>query len=282
MKILLIVNEQNVRYFVLSEKIINIIGNRAEVYVEEKSKNDKLASSTYIDESEYCKMDIFLVLGGDGTFLSIAETASKLNIPVIGVNLGRLGFLSEIEKENLSADIDKLLSGDFAVQERMMLSAQIDGHEPISALNDIIVARGNSLLKILEFDVYIDDEFVDHFKADGLIVSTPTGSTAYSLSAGGPVAPPDMQMIITTPVCPHSIHIRPVIASGDTVVKVMLKDAEGNEGMLNVDGQNVTPLKAGDEVVFRRSEKTAKLIFLEEKNFYDILRYKLSGEKGER
>lgn len=275
MKILLIVNEQKDRDFVLAEKIINIIGNRAEVYVEEKSKNDKLASSTYIDESEYCKMDIFLVLGGDGTFLSIAETASKLNIPVIGVNLGRLGFLSEIEKENLSADIDKLLSGDFAVQERMMLSAQIDGHEPISALNDIIVARGNSLLKILEFDVYIDDEFVDHFKADGLIVSTPTGSTAYSLSAGGPIVDPSMDILIITPVCPHKMYSRTIIVSRDKKVTVKNCSSDDTATIVASDSKIVCEIPKGEKVVIGASNESFKLIKLHGFKFFSVLHNKL-------
>ena len=147
------------------------------------------------------------------------------------------------------------------------------------ALNDGVISRCERIISISES---FNGKLVYSFTGDGIIVSTPTGSTAYSLSAGGPVAPPDMQMIITTPVCPHSIHIRPVIASGDTEVKIKLSDFENNAGMLNVDGQNITPLKGGDSVVFSRSENTAKLIFLEEKNFYDVLRFKLSGEKGER
>ena len=147
------------------------------------------------------------------------------------------------------------------------------------ALNDGVISRCERIISISES---FNDKLVYSFTGDGIIVATPTGSTAYSLSAGGPVAPPDMHMIITTPVCPHSIHIRPVIASGDTEVKIKLSETEKNAGMLNVDGQNITTLEGGDEVIFRKSSETAKLIFLEEKNFYDVLRYKLSGEKGER
>lgn len=227
------------------------------------------------------KFDAALVLGGDGTMLRAVKALG--DIPVMGINFGTLGYMTTYEKEEALDAVSGVISGDYNIEERMMLSVLvIRGGEIISestALNDGVITRCERILSISES---FNDKLVYTFSGDGIIVATPTGSTAYSLSAGGPVAPPDMQMIITTPVCPHSIHIRPVIASGDTVVKVMLKDAEGNEGMLNVDGQNVTPLKAGDEVVFRRSEKTAKLIFLEEKNFYDILRYKLSGEKGER
>lgn len=227
------------------------------------------------------KFDAALVLGGDGTMLRAVKAFG--DVPVLGINFGTVGYMASVEKESAIAAVRKLLSGKYMVEERMMLSVKVkrDGRviSESNALNDGVITRSERILSLSE---KFNERLIYSFSGDGIIVATPTGSTAYSLSAGGPVAPPDMQMIITTPVCPHSIHIRPVIASGDTVVKIKLSDIMGNSGMLNVDGQNVTPLICGDEVVFERSCKTAKLIFLEEKNFYDILRYKLSGEKGER
>lgn len=227
------------------------------------------------------KIDAALVLGGDGTMLRAVKAFG--DVPVLGINFGTLGYMASVEKENATEAVRKLLSGKYMVEERMMLSVTVERNGvkicESTALNDGVITRSERILSLGES---FNEKLVYSFSGDGIIVATPTGSTAYSLSAGGPVAPPDMQMIITTPVCPHSIHIRPVIASGDTVVKVKLSDMAENSGMLNVDGQNVTPLYSGDEVIFARADKTAKLIFLEEKNFYDILRYKLSGEKGER
>ena len=227
---------------------------------------------TYIKEEQYGEMDIFLVLGGDGTFLSISGIASKLGIPVIGVNLGRLGFLSEIEKENLKEDIDKLLAEDFKIQERMMLSAELNDGVSATALNDIIVARENSLLKILEFDVYIDDEFLDHFKADGIIVSTPTGSTAYSLSAGGPIVDPSMDIMIITPICPHKMYSRTIIVSKDKKVTVKNCSSDDSVAIVAADSQIKGEISQGESVV---SKNNFKLIKLHGFRFFSVLHNKL-------
>lgn len=275
MKILLIANEQKDKDFLLANEIVGLIAGRAELFAEEKIKNDKLQNVVYIPEEKYSDMDVFLVLGGDGTFLSVSKIASKLHMPVVGVNLGRLGFLSEIEKENLKDDIDKLLKEDFKVQERMMLSANMDDADDIRALNDIIVARGNSLLKILEFDVYLDDEFVDHFKADGIIISTPTGSTAYSLSAGGPIVDPSMDIMIITPICPHKMYSRTIIVSKDKKVTVKNCSSDGTTAIVAADSQIVGEISNGETVVISEAPDRFKLISLHGFKFFSVLHNKL-------
>ncbi len=275
MKILLIANEQKDKNFLLANEIVKIIDNRAEVFAEKKIENNLLKGVTYIAEEEYEKIDVFLVLGGDGTLLSISKTASKLQKPVVGVNLGRLGFLSEIEKENIREDINKLLSEEFNVQERMMLAADMSGESDICALNDIIVARGNSLLKILEFDVYLDDEFVDHFKADGIIVSTPTGSTAYSLSAGGPIVDPSMDIMIITPICPHKMYSRTIIVSKDKKVTVRNCSSDGTTAIVASDSQIVGEIANGEKVVIGAAKNNFKLISLHGFKFFSVLHNKL-------
>lgn len=275
MKILLIANEQKDKDFVLANEIVRIIDDRAKVYAEEKIKTDKLRNVTYISEDRYSQMDMFLVLGGDGTLLSVSKTASYLKIPVIGVNLGRLGFLSEIEKENLKADIDKLLAKDFDIQERMMVSAELHDTSDICALNDIIVARGNSLLKILEFDVYLDDEFLDHFKADGIIISTPTGSTAYSLSAGGPIVDPSMDIIIITPICPHKMYSRTIIVSKDKKITVKNCSSDGTTAIVAADSQIMGEISNGEKVVIGEAQNKFKLINLHGFKFFSVLHNKL-------
>ncbi len=275
MKILLITNEHKDKDFLLANEIVELIGNRAQVFAEEKIKNSKLSNVSYIAEEHYGEMDIFLVLGGDGTFLSVAGSAAKLGIPVIGVNLGRVGFLSEIEKENLREDINKLLAEDFKIQERMMLSVEINGNEISTALNDIIVARENSLLKILEFDVYIDDEFVDHFKADGIIVSTPTGSTAYSLSAGGPIVDPSMDIVVITPICPHKMYSRTIIVSKDKKVTVKNRSSDDSSAIVAADSRIVGELQKDMSVTVKVSNDYFKLIKLHGYEFFSVLHNKL-------
>ena len=275
MNILLIANEQKDKNFALANEIVNLIGKRANLYAENSLENKGILGVTYISCEEYDKMDVFLVLGGDGTLLSISKTASKLNIPVIGVNLGRLGFLSEIEKDNLKEDIDKLVSGDFKIQERMMLSANLEDKDAVCALNDIIITRENSLLKILEFDVYLDDEFVDHFMADGIIISTPTGSTAYSLSAGGPIADPSMNIMIITPICPHKMYSRTIIVSNDKKVIIKNRSTDGSNAVIAADSQMIGEISTGEAVTISAAKNRFKLIKLHGFKFFSLLHDKL-------
>ncbi len=271
MNILLVTNEQKDKDFVLTNKIIDLIAGRASVYTEDAS----VLNASHLSEENYAKMDIFLVLGGDGTLLSISRLAAKLNIPVIGVNLGRLGFLSEIEKENLEEDIEKLLSGEFKIQERMMLSAEVNGDDNTCALNDVIITRKNSLLKILEFDVYLDDEFVDHFMADGIIISTPTGSTAYSLSAGGPVADPSMNIMIITPICPHKMYSRTIIVPYDKKITIKNRSTDKSKAVVAADSQMIGEISSGEAVVIGAAKEKFKLIKLHGFRFFSALHNKL-------
>lgn len=275
MNILLIVNQQKDKNFELANNIIDIIDNRASVFVCKEEKSDLLKKVNYISDEEYKNMDLFLVLGGDGTLLSVSKLAAKLGIPVVGVNLGRLGFLSEIEKENLKDDIEKLLSKDFKIQERMMLSADLLGVDDVLALNDITVAREGSFLKILEFDVYLDDEFVDHFKADGIIISTPTGSTAYSLSAGGPIVDPSMDVITITPICPHKMYSRAIVVSGEKKVTVRNCSQDDTKAIIAADSQIVGEISNGDSVLITASKERFKLVRLHGFKFFSVLHDKL-------
>jgi len=275
LNILLIVNQQKDKNFELANDIIKIIDGRANIYVPENASNDILKGVYYIKECDYKKMDIFLVLGGDGTLLSISKLAAELDIPVIGVNLGRLGFLSEIEKENIKSDIEKLISGDFQIQERMMLEASLNNKKKVNASNDIIFARANSMLKILDFDVYLDDELVDNFKADGVIISTPTGSTAYSLSAGGPIVDPSMNVIIITPICPHKMYSRTIIVSGDKKVQIKNCSSDETQTIIAADSEIIGEISKSDSVVIKAAENKFKLIRLHGFKFFSVLHNKL-------
>ena len=275
MNILLVTNEQKDKGFVLTNEIVNLIAERANVFLEQTLKDKAISGVSYISENDYEKIDVFLVLGGDGTLLSVAKIASKYQIPVVGVNLGRLGFLSEIEKNDISKDLDKLLSGDFEIQKRMMLSASFEREEGDCALNDIVITRENSLLKILEFDVYLDDEFVDHFMADGIIISTPTGSTAYSLSAGGPIADPSMDIMIITPICPHKMYSRTIIVPSDKKVTIINRSTDGSRAVVAADSKMTGKIASGEAVVIKAAQNKFKLIKLHGFKFFSALHDKL-------
>lgn len=250
---------------------------------KEKEGADALAERIVCEFPENCfiaddekKADAAVILGGDGTILSAVRRFP--GIPLLGVNFGTIGYMTAVEKDGAIEAVRRVIAGDYTAEERMMLSVTVKRVGKIisesDALNDGVLSRRE---RVLSLDEYFGGEKVYSFTGDGVIIATPTGSTAYSLSAGGPVAPPDMKAIISTPVCPHSIHIRPLIAPEETFIKVTVRNEAGNIGVLSVDGQNVSDLLPGDEVVFKKSGHSAKLICLEKKNFYDILRYKLSG-----
>jgi len=228
------------------------------------------------------RADLLVVLGGDGTILRASRQAGPRGIPVLGVNLGGFGFLAEVGIRELKEVIPRLLRGDYALDERMMLEAVVErGEQKIEgflALNDMVVTKGG-YARLLRLRTYINGEHLATYPADGLIVSTPTGSTAYSLSAGGPIVHPRVEVILVTPICPHMLHARSVVVSGDDTVTVEF--AGGVEGaMLTVDGQEGFPLQGGDRVVVRRAAQRAKLVRLYPFQFYTLLRQKLSW--GER
>jgi len=275
MNILLVVNEQKDKGFALTKEIVDLIGKRAEVFAEECLCGSSVKNVSYIPEEKFKNMDVILVLGGDGTLLGISKTAARLNIPVVGVNLGRLGFLSEIEKDNLKEDLDKLIAGDFKIEERMMLSAKLSDKENECALNDIIITRKNSLLKILEFDVFLDDEFVDHFMADGIIISTPTGSTAYSLSAGGPIADPSMNIMIITPICPHKMYSRTIIVPSNKKITIKNRSQDDSRAIIAADSRMIGEIDSGEAVVVNAAKDSLKLIKLHGFKFFSLLHDKL-------
>ncbi len=276
MNILLIVNEKKDPEYQLAARVVNCINTRAKILMADTCAYCNLDSVTYLpSDTMYDDADIAMVLGGDGTMLSVANETSKRGIPVIGINLGRLGFLAEIEQEDLEEDIDKLLVGAYKIEERIMLEAELANGEKRNALNDIVITRANSFLKILELDVYIDDEYVDDFKADGIIISTPTGSTAYSLSAGGPIVDPSLDSVIVTPICPHKMYCRTIIASPEKTITVKCKTTSRDDAVVAADSVILGKLYADHTVTIRVSSKKLKLIRLNGYQFFGALQRKL-------
>lgn len=211
--------------------------------------------------------DFVISLGGDGTFLSTARNFYKY--PIVGINLGNMGFLSEIDKDKMKNEIVKLLKGEFRIEERFLLEVKVLD-KTLYALNDIVISRGN-FTKLLNLDMYFDEKFVDNYRADGLIISTPTGSTAYSLSAGGPIIEPSLNVIVVSPICAHSLHQRPIVVSSDTNIKISTK----KEGfMVMADGQESVVSESISDVEIKNSNKTIKVIKMGKSNFFDTVRKK--------
>lgn len=223
------------------------------------------------------KADCIIALGGDGTLLSSARVIAGLDIPLFGVNLGQLGFLTEIEQPDIPPALEKLISGSYDIEKRMMIEARVSRNgEEICAfygLNDAVITKG-AFARLIRLKTFVNNEFVDIFPADGLIISTPTGSTAYSLSAGGPLVSPDLELMIVTPICPHTLYARPLVIDRDSIVRVELQSTQA-EVMLTIDGQSGFQLEPFDEVIVRKAPFYARFLKLNQRSFYEILRTKL-------
>jgi NAD+ kinase len=219
---------------------------------------------------------LLIVLGGDGTLLSAARALKGRDIPLFAVNLGNLGFLTAITVDELHPQLDRVLAGEYDVSRRRMLHTEVwrGGYCfcNYEALNDITLAKAD-IARIINLEVHVDDRFMCLYKADGLIVSTPTGSTAYSLSAGGPIMVPEVAALCITPICPHMLTNRPVIVPDEAVIQITMSG--DNTTYLTVDGQVGEQLQKGDRVICRRSEQTVRLIRAGGGGFFDVLREKL-------
>jgi NAD+ kinase len=219
------------------------------------------------------KVDFLVVLGGDGTLLSIAHIAAQKNVPVMGVNLGRLGFLTEVPQEEMELSLDSFLAGNMAIiSPRWLLEARIMG-KVYYCLNDVVLNK-STLARMIEFKIWIDNKEVAALKADGLIISTPTGSTAYSLSAGGPIIQPYIPAIVLAPICPHTLSFRPMVISSESEVKVMLLTS-GEEAYLTLDGQRGGLIEKNAIAEVKRASFELQLVSSPKRSYFDLLHEKL-------
>lgn len=236
----------------------------------------------YAGEDIPSQVDMILVLGGDGTLISVARQIGDRQVPIVGVNLGQLGFLTEITREELPEMLDRLIAGDYKVSERMMIDAFIHRGDQIvgkyTVLNDAVINKG-ALARIIDMETYVDGRHLSTYKADGLIISTPTGSTGYSLAAGGPIIYPEINSLLITPICPHMLTNRPIIVWSRSVIEIEVK-FQDDVVFFTADGQVGHKLLPGDRVEVRRSETRARLISSPSREYFQILRTKLSW--GER
>jgi NAD+ kinase len=226
--------------------------------------------------------DLYIVIGGDGTLLSVARSIASRPRPILGVNLGGLGFLTETGLEEIDAVLEDVLHGRYVLERRMSLEVALVRRGARiarrSALNDVVITK-SALARIIDLGLSIDRQHVTTYKADGLIVSTPTGSTAYSLSAGGPIIHPEMAALLIAPICPHTLSMRPLVVPESSRVEVTLHTGE-SEVYLTLDGQVGHPLRAGDRVRVRRSPSPVLMLRSGRKSYYEVLRHKLHW--GER
>ncbi|MBN2189784.1 MAG: NAD(+)/NADH kinase [Candidatus Aureabacteria bacterium] len=224
------------------------------------------------------KVDIVLVLGGDGTFLHAARECHGVKAPLLGINMGSFGFLTEFTKEDFLASMDAVIKGDYRIVDLLMLEVKVIRKNrriaDFTALNDAVLSRG-SFSRALEIQVNLGDEFLNEYFADGLIIATPTGSTAHSLSAGGPIVAQSMKSVLITPICPHALTNRPIIVPSETKVSLLVKKAEKN-ARLTVDGQISLDLKKGDAIIAGRHRNSVKLVRPAQRSYYGILRDKLN------
>jgi NAD+ kinase len=238
------------------------------------------SASNKSDVAEHA--DVLVVLGGDGTMLSAARLAEVRGIPILGVNMGGLGFLTEVRPDLLYQSLDRVLAGDFVLDERLMLRAVIyrrgEAIAQAAVLNDVVVSKG-TLARMIEISINLQKQFVTKLRGDGVIVSTPTGSTAYSLSAGGPIMNPSVQALMLTPICPHTLTHRPLMIPSSIEIEVTLTSRD--EGaMATLDGQVGVALVQGDTVKLTASEHRTRLIRFPESSYYHVLREKLKWGDG--
>lgn len=227
-------------------------------------------------------VDIILVFGGDGTFLRVARLACEHGTPILGINLGGLGFLTEITVEEIYPMMERILSGDYEIEDRQMLRTTVrrgrTGAKHYEVLNDVVINK-EAVARIIDLEIYIEGSHVTTYKADGIILSTPTGSTAYSLSAGGPIVHPALPVTIITPICPHTLTNRPLVVSNEMKVEIKITTQEPDT-YLTLDGQIGIRLKTGDVIEVRKSDTVVKLIKSPFRDYFTILKTKLMW--GER
>jgi NAD+ kinase len=267
---------------IVNEVITKINANNGDVIISNSFKeieekfNDFIKKQNFADDDTLLNSCNFVIsIGGDGTMLNTAYRAIKYSVPLFGVNFGKLGFLAEYDIQNLESSISDIMKGNYIIDERMILEGECisNNSECFYSVNDFVVEKG-PWPKMIEMELYVDDNFVTCFLADGLIIASPTGSTAYSLSVGGPIVSPNADAITISPISPHSLTMRPLVLSAKQQIKVVAK-SQHKSIQINSDGQRVENYLTPVQFVFRKSEKCLKLVKPATANYFETLRKKL-------
>lgn len=266
----------------LAARIIELYGDKTDVFVDEGSARQLNYSKQLEIEHVGEGANLIVVLGGDGTLLSVARNLKGRDVPILGVNLGGLGFLTEISPDEFTEMLENVTRGDYDISRRIMLDVTVrrEGSTvfEFAVLNDAVITK-DALARIIDIETHVNGEYLTTYKSDGLIFSTPTGSTGYSLAAGGPILYPSMRNIIVTPICPHMLTNRPIILPEKVSIKAILKSKD-EKVVLTLDGQIGFPLEFGDEILIKESSHVVSLVKSSSKGYFEILRTKLKW--GER
>lgn len=259
-------------------RVVRFLSGRAEIFMSEECRIDADCEVHYLPYEDIFKtVDIAVVIGGDGTLLRVAPSCAENNIPALGINLGTVGFLTEVEVSDIEKSLTAVINGDYITEKRMLLKLRINNEEQgYHALNDVVMSKTDGT-KLIDVDLYSGAELVYHYRADGLIIATPTGSTGYSVSAGGPVVDPGMQLYIATPICAHMLGARSAVLSADKELVLRLRGGSGDkEAVVSTDGERQRTVSGQDEVRISKSNYEFELIKIGKTSFYNTLIEKLS------
>lgn len=244
----------------------------------------ELTDATHVDEREAAaRADLVIAIGGDGTMLHAARNVAGRDVPLVGINRGRLGFLTDVSPEQLRDALDAILEGNYLAERRLTLSARVGKQQtgPLFALNDIVLQKGDTG-RLLDFTTEVDNVYVNTHRGDGLIVATPTGSTAYALSCSGPIIQPNVDALVLVPICPHTLSDRPLVLPSSSEINVTLDNAGGSEAHVVCDGESLARMSAGDVLTVSLAKQPVTLLHPREYNYYELLRSKLNWGRASR
>lgn len=274
-RFLIVTNDGKDTDYKVTNKIKHLLENVGKTCILcEKDVNKRIIKKSIPDD-----IDCVIVIGGDGSLIEAARALQRHDIPVLGINMGTLGYLTEVEISDIDEAVEKIINEDYQLEKRMMLEGIFDNGQSDICLNDIIVSRKGAL-RVIHFDLFVNGELLNSYKADGVIISTPTGSTAYNLSAGGPIVEPTASMIVITPICSHALNTSSIVLSADD--EIVIRVGEGRNGtteevLVAFDGADTVTLFTGDSVIIRKSDAATKIMKLKKVSFLEILRRKMKG-----
>lgn len=278
-KIGLITNFERDKDLEYTKEIVNYLLSRdCHVLVDNRlgerlGLDDRLQSYMQV----YGQAEMLIILGGDGTILSAARHAAIYELPIFGINLGNLGYLAGAEKAEGKSAIDKVLKGEYDVEKRMMLQVLDSDRSLKIGLNDVYI-RNKESAHMLKTNIWVNNQYIDTYKGDGVIIVSPTGSTAYNLSAGGPVLKPDTSLIAITQICPHNLYARPLVVSGDDEVSISVEGSETNAAVY-IDGVNLSEIKKNEKITIKKAEYYTQIVKTTKLGFYDVLRSKMAWHR---
>jgi NAD+ kinase len=245
----------------------------------------ELDGATHVEEHEIAtKADLVIAIGGDGTLLHAARNFAARNVPLVGINRGRLGFLTDVSPEHMRDALDAIIAGDYLAERRLMLAAKVGAQTAASGLfglNDIVLQKGDTG-RLLDFTTEVDGVYVNTHRGDGLIVATPTGSTAYALSCGGPIIQPNVDALVMVPICPHTLSDRPLVLTSTSEIRVTLDNAGGSDAHVVCDGEPLARMSEGDVLTVSLAKQAVTLLHPRDYNYYELLRSKLNWGRASR